>query len=139
MANSLYYLGQYHQYKSTVKSLNKNIEALTNIRNKLGSDYYDEQGNTNKELNDLKEDLNKAVRHDGNWDAIASQCELYKEKAATADTNLNSAIDYLDEEIRSLNSQKSTAESNQNQAYSNYQTQKNSEIQDVIETVTSIF
>lgn len=60
----------------------------------------------NKELNDLKDDLNKAVRHDNSWDTIASQSELYKEKASTADGNLNSAIDYLDAEISSLTSQK---------------------------------
>ena len=127
MANSSYYNNLYKQHKNTVSSLQKNIDDLTTVRNGISSDFYDEQSDVNKELNDLKDDLNKAVRHDNSWDTIASQSELYKEKASTADGNLNSAIDYLDAEVSSLTSQKSTAEANRDQAYSDYQNKKDEE------------
>lgn len=129
MASSSYYYSLYTQYKAEVSNLQKNIEALTKIVNGISSDYYDEQSNVNRELNDLKEDLQKAVRHDNTWNTIASKCESYKEKSSSADSNLNSASSYLNEEIRSLNSKKSTAESNRDQAYRDYESAKDAEYQ----------
>ncbi|MGN0317020.1 MAG: hypothetical protein ACI4E1_03690 [Lachnospira sp.] len=139
MANSNYYYNLYKQYKNTVLSLQKYINYLTKIRDGISSDFYDEQRNVNQELNDLKEDLKKATRHDSSWDTITSQCESFKEKASTADGNLDSAIDYLDAEIRSLCSQKSTAESNRDQAYRNYQCKKDEEYKAWLESLKQMY
>ena len=138
MANSTYYNNLYKQYKNTASSLQKNIDALKKIRNGLSSDFFDEQRNVNQELNDLKEDLQKATRHDNSWNTIASQCESYKEKASSADGNLDPAMDYLDAEICSLESQKSTAESNRDQAYSNYKSKKDEEYKAWLESLKNI-
>lgn len=127
MANSGYYYNLYKQYKDKASSLQKNIDALTKIKNTLSGDFYDEQSAVNTELNDLKEDLNKAVRHDSIWLTTASKCESYKEKASSADSNLDSALDYLEAEISSLRTQKSQAETDSNNAYSRYQTEKANE------------
>lgn len=135
MASSSYYYGLYKQYKNTVSSLQKNINSLTNIRNGLSSDFLDEQRNVNQELNDLKEDLQKATRHDAIWNSTASKCEAYKEKVSSADGNLDTAMDYLDAEIRSLDSQKSIAESNRDQAYRDYQDKKDEEYRDWLESI----
>lgn len=138
MANSTYYNNLYKQYKNKVSSLQKNIDALKKIRDGLSGDFLDEQRNVNKELNDLKEDLQKATRHDNQWNTIASQCESYKEKASSADDNLDSAMDYLNAEISSLESQKSTAESNRDQAYSNYKSKKDDEYKAWLKSLKNI-
>lgn len=139
MPNSSYYYSQYRQYKNSVASLQRNIETLTRIRDSIAGDYYDEQRNVNQELNDLKEDLGKAARHDNSWNTIVSQCESYKEKASTADGNLYAAIDYLDAEISSLSSQKSTAETNREQSYSDYQSKRDEERQAWLDSLKKKF
>lgn len=138
MANSSYYYNLYNQYKNMATSLQKNIDSLTKIRNGISEDFYDEQHSINQELNNLKEDLKKATRHDATWTTIASQCESYKEKASTADGNLNSAFDCLEAEINSLESQKNTAESNRDQAYRDYQREKDEEHKEWLEKLKNI-
>ncbi len=129
MADSNYYYRQYKSYKKQTSSLQDNINKLVAIKNSLTGEFYDEQGNVNKELDELKEDLNRAVRHDSRFNNIASNCNSYKEKGSTADANLNSVICALENEIAALNSQKSTAEYNMNQNYQQYQTKKDEEQQ----------
>lgn len=124
MANSNYYFNLYRQNKDEESSLQKNIDALTKIRNNLSGDFCDEQRNVNKELDDLKEDLQKAIRNDQSWLYIASQCNLYKEKASTLDGKLESAIDYLDAEISSLRSKQNSAKEKKETAYNNYQKER---------------
>lgn len=127
MASSSYHYKQYQFYKKQAQQYEKNLSALTSIKNDLTGSFYDEQGNVNKELNDLKEDLNKAVRHDSKFDTIASNCELYKEKSTTADGHLNNTVIALENEIASLNGKKLTAEQNRDAEYCNYERAKQEE------------
>ncbi len=129
MANSGYYYNQYNSYKTQATGYDKNIKALIKIKENLINDFYDEQSNVNKELSDLKDDLNKSVRHDSKFTVIASGCESYKEKSTTADTNLNSVIIALENEIASLNNKKRTAEQNRDAQYQRYNTEKQQERQ----------
>jgi hypothetical protein len=129
MANSGYYYNQYNSYKTQAAGYDKNIKALIKIKENLINDFYDEQSNVNKELSDLKDDLNKSVRHDSKFTVIASGCESYKEKSTTADTNLNSVIIALENEISSLNNKKRTAEQNRDAQYQRYNTEKQQERQ----------
>lgn len=129
MATSSDYYNLYKQYMSSATSMGSSIRALEKIRDKIYNDFYDEQSYVNKELDDLKEDLLKAARHDNSWDTIAYQCESYKEKGATADGNLDSALSYLDAEISSLKSQKGTAEASRDQALSDYRSKRSEEYQ----------
>lgn len=137
MSSSDYYK-EYLSQRKTVNTLQNNIDTLTSIKNAISSDYFDEQRNVNQELNDLKEDMNKSVRHDSSWIAIASGCEIFKEKASSADPCLSSAINNIDWEIASLSSQKSTAETNRDTAYANYQSQKERERQEWLEKLKSL-
>lgn len=139
MANSSYYYNLYKQYRSKAASMQKNINSLIKIRNAIAGDYYDEQRNVNQELNDLKEDLQNAVRHDASWTTIASQCESYKEKASTADGNLDSSLDSLEAEISTLNTQKRMAESDRDQAYRDYQDERDNERREMLEKLKKIF
>lgn len=127
MASSSYYYNLYRKYKKEVEELEENIKSLTEIRNSISGDYYDEQSAVNKELNNLKEDLKKSIRHDSMWNNIALQCETYKEKSSSADSNLRSSMDYLDSEIQSLNAKKNTAIYNRDKAYKKYLEKKEEE------------
>lgn len=130
MANSGYYYNLYIQYGNQVSSLQNKISVLEQIRNNLAGNFYDEQSEVNKELNDLKYDLKKSVRHDSAWNINASICELNKEKASTADENLSDAIDSMNAEISSLMNRESTAEANRDQAYRDYTREKEAERQE---------
>ena len=127
MADSNYYYRQYKSYKNQTNSLQDNINKLTAIKNSLVGEFYDEQSDVNKKLDDLKEDLNRAVRHDAKFNTIASTCNSYKEKGSTADADLNNIICALENEIAALNNQRSTAEYNMNQNYQQYQTKREEE------------
>ena len=129
MANSTYHYSQYQSYKSQAIGFGKNVKTLERIKNSLTSDFYDEQEAVNRKLNELKDDLKQAVRHDAKVDTIANDCELYKEKSTTADKNLNGAVVALENEIASLNSKKTTAEQNRDTQYQNYTTAKQAESQ----------
>jgi len=129
MANSSYYYNQYKKYKAQASNYDKNIQTLTKIKDNLTNNFYDEQSNVNKELSDLKDDLNKAVRHDSSFLTIASGCESYKEKSSTADSDLNNVIIALENEIAALNGKKTTAEQNRDAQYQSYSTKKQEERQ----------
>lgn len=135
MASSGYYYNLYKQYRSEVSKLQKNISTLTKVRNSISSDFFDEQRSVNNELNNLKEDLKRSARHDNIWDSNASKCELYKEKASSADKSLDSSMESLDAEISSLESKKSTAESNRDQAYRDYERAKEEEYREFLESL----
>ncbi len=139
MADSKFFDNQYRSYKNQVKSLQKDLTHLIRIRDSLAGDYFDEQGSVNRELDDLKEDLNKAVRHDGKFSSIASSCNVYKEKGSTADSGLSSAIYAIENEIAQLQNQKSTAEGNMEQSYQQYQTKKTEERQKMLEQLKGLF
>lgn len=135
MANSSYYYKQYKTYKDQASKYDKNIKTLTKIKDSLTNNFYDEQNNVNRELNDLKEDLNKAVRHDSKFLTIASECEFYKEKSITADNDLNNVIIALENEIAALDGKKITSEQNRDAQYQNYSTKKNEERQEWLNSI----
>lgn len=138
MASSSYYYSLYIQYRNKAISLQRNIDSLTKIRDGISNDFYDEQQHVNQELNDLKEDLQRATRHDAIWNTTASQCEGYKEKVSTADGNLNASLDCLDAEIASLYVQKNEAEEARDQAYRDYEEAKEEEHREFLESLKNI-
>ena len=133
MASSSYYYEKYKTYRDKVKTLQGNITKLTNIRNSLTNNFYTEQTYVNNELNGLKVDLKKAVRHVQEFNTIADECDDFKEEPATVDTNLYSAVDGLESEISSLKTQKETTEEKRDSYYRSYQREKENEGQKGLE------
>lgn len=131
MANSSHYNYLYNQEKNKVKSYSKDVESLQKILNRLIGEFYDEQSNVNRELDDLKEDLNKAVRHISKFNVIVNDCYTYKEKVVTADSSLNGVVVSLENEIASLNSQRTTAEQNRDYYRRKYIEEKDKEQQEL--------
>lgn len=139
LANSRYYYNQYTQNKKQSSSLKKDIDYLTNCRNKLMNDFYDEQNRVNQNLNALMDDLRKAVRHDSAWDASVTQMENKKETVVTSDYRLNTAQDFLQAEINTLNKKKNKTDAISNTAYQNYQRKKDEERKAILNTFKNIF
>lgn len=131
MANSSYYYGLYKKYQKEVEDYEKNIEELKNIKNSLTSDFYDEQKNVNGELNDLKEDLDKAVRYDYKFNENANECQKTKEKTSNADGNLNNVIIAMENEISSLQLKKKVSEENRDSNYRQYENQRKAELEEL--------
>ncbi len=135
MANSSYYYSMYKKEKEKAKTQSKDISSLQTILNRLTGEFYDEQSNVNRELDDLKEDLNKAVRHLSKFNIIVNDCYSYKEKTSTADSSLNSAIDSLENEIASLNSKQAITEQNRDYYYNKYKEEKEKERQEFLNSI----
>lgn len=122
MAGSSYYYSIYSGYASQVRSLANNISSLQSIRNQLSSGLGSKQSNVNSRLDDLEEDLDDAVRHDGTYTTyITSIREDYEEKSSGSDCCLSGALSALESEITALQNQKARAESDRDNAYRQYQ------------------
>lgn len=135
MEGSSYYNNLYKQQKKDVKEFSRNTEVLKKILNTLTRDFYDEQSDVNGELDDLKEELNKAVRHDAKFNILANESYLYKEKSTTADTYLDSVVVSLENEIASLNSKKASAEQNMDYYHLKYEEKKEEERQQFFDSI----
>lgn len=135
MASSSYYYDLYEDYRDKAKKYGKNIESLQSIRNKLSNDFYDEQKNVNKELEDLKEDLEKSVRYDSLFKTVINENDDYKEKTCGADDDLKNVFTQLDEEITSLSNKKSSAESSRDYYHDKYEEEKEREHQEWLDSL----
>lgn len=139
MADSDYYNDLYKQYKKKAGEYKDNIRELTKIKNKLTENFYDEQNNVNKKLSNLEEDLLKSVRHDSAFSSIAAKSVSFKEKSTASDYNLRCVVTALEDEIAALNNKKDTAERNKKDSYEQYQTRKQEERQEFLNSLMGNF
>ncbi len=137
--DSSYYNDLYKQYKKEADGYQKDIRILTDIRDRISGDFRDEQNSVNKELSDLRSDLEKAVRHDAVFSANASGCETFREKSASSDRYLAETLNALENEIAALNGKKAEAERNQSDSYSQYQTKKEEERREAMAALANLF
>ena len=107
--DSKYYYDKYKDKKAAVKTYEKNIGKLQDIKNALTDTMYDEIRNVNNELDALVEDLKKGVRHNSTFTNRANDFSSQKEKAVTADNKLSTTVSELEEEINSLTTKKNRA------------------------------
>lgn len=122
MASSGDYYDYYKQEKKKVKSYEDDISVLEKIEGNLANDMYDEINNINKEIDNLKADLQKSVRYND----IFTKCknELEEENSVASDSDLSVAVTELQEEISRVKGLKSTAESNRDYYYRMYEQKK---------------
>lgn len=126
MANSGYWYNQYVQYDNEVKKYEKNLKKLNKILDAYG-EFDDEKQAVNKEIDDLIADLKRGVRHNTIYTDNANELENEKEKDAGADPDLSQSMSAVQAEIAEINKKKSTAETNRNNAYRQYETDKEEE------------
>ena len=133
MEHSSSYNRQYRQCKQNVENCDRNIRDLERIRNSLNNDYHDKQRNVNIQLNELREDLEKSVRHDSAFRRTQEACWENQEKATNADSCLNQAVAALDQELQELYRRKNQEEARRDQYYAMYEQQKEKERQEWLE------
>lgn len=127
MADSGYYYNLYRQKKNAVNSYEGDIKDIDKALSNLTDRMYDEIRAVNNELDDLKEDLKKAVRHNGKFTSRANALGMEKEKAVTADPLLSVAVRELQEEISRLTSLKNQAIQDRDYYYQKYKAKKDEE------------
>ena len=125
MANSSYYKNLYKEYENKAKKYNKNIDKLENILRSVSNDLSDEINAVNKEIAELKDDLQRAIRHNDSFNR--SQNSLQTEPHVNWDRNLANVIMELEEEIRSLQGKQSNADAKYNYYRQKYKDKKNEE------------
>lgn len=109
MASSGYYKQQYKQYKEDAKNYEKYEKELEKIHGNLADDLYDEVKDVNKELDDLKADLKKAVRHNQFFTNKAEDFEDNKECNTSIDAQLSGAEGCISDEIGEVRRKKDNA------------------------------
>ncbi|MEG2929785.1 MAG: hypothetical protein RR846_09610 [Oscillospiraceae bacterium] len=129
MASSNDYYRLYEQKMTAVTTFDNRINDLRGILSNLTDNMYDEIRAINNELDYLKSDLNKAVRHNATFTRCANSLESKKEKAVTADASLRTVCDDLQEEITRVSNQKNQAISDREYYYSQYVVKKEEEHQ----------
>lgn len=127
MADSNYYYNLYKQKKKEVSNYENNLKDLRKACNNLTNTMGDEIRAVNNELEDLKSDLNKGVRHNSQFTSRANAVTGEKEKAVTADPDLSVAVRGLEDEISRLEGLKNSAVTDREYYYGKYIEKKNEE------------
>ena len=127
MASSSYYYNLYTQKKKAVNSYDGDLKDLRKVLSNLTDTMSDEIQAVNNELEDLKSDLNKSIRHNSSFTSRANAFSSEKEKAVTADPILSVAVRELQEEISRVNGLKNQAVSDRDYYYQQYKIKKEEE------------
>jgi len=130
MPDSSYYNDLYNQNKNAVKSYGSNIDKLQKILDNLNDKMSDKIRNVNNEFDDLKSDMNNAIRHNSAFTTCANTITDEKEKGVTADYDLGAAVDELEAEITRIGGLKSQAESDRDYYNQKYKDKRDEERQD---------
>lgn len=133
MTNSSYYYSLYKQEKSAVNSYDDNLKDLRKVLNNLTDTMNDEIRAINNELNDLKSDLKKSIRHNSKFTSRANAVTTEKENNVAADPNLSIAVREIEEEIAHVSRLKNTAIHDRDYHYREYKEKKEQEHQDFLD------
>lgn len=135
MASSSYYYNLYKQKKSAVKSYDGDLKVLQKALDNLTDTMNDEIRAINNELEDLKSDLNKSVRHNSKFTSRANAVTAEKEKTVTADPHLSIAVRELQEEISRINGLRSQAITDRDYYYQKYKDKKEEERRELLDKI----
>ena len=135
MASSSYYYNLYKQKKSAVKSYDGDLKDLQKALDNLTDTMNDEIRAINNELEDLKSDLNKSVRHNSKFTSRANAVTAEKEKTVTADPHLSIAVRELQEEISRINRLRSQAITDRDYYYQKYKDKKEEERRELLDNI----
>lgn len=135
MASSSYYYNLYKQKKSAVKSYDGDLKDLQKALDNLTDTMNDEIRAINNELEDLKSDLNKSVRHNSKFTSRANAVTAEKEKTVTADPHLSIAVRELQEEISRINRLRSQAITDRDYYYQKYKDKKEEERRELLDKI----
>lgn len=135
MASSSYYYNLYKQKKNAVRSYDGDLKDLRKALDNLTDTMGDEIRAINNELEDLKSDLNKSVRHNSKFTSRANAVTAEKEKTVTADPHLSIAVRELQEEISRINGLRSQAITDRDYYYQKYNDKKEEERRELLDKI----
>ena len=135
MASSSYYYNLYKQKKKAVRSYDGDLKDLRKALDNLTDTMSDEIRAINNELEDLKSDLNKSVRHNSKFTSRANAVTAEKEKTVTADPHLSIAVRELQEEISRINGLRSQAITDRDYYYQKYNDKKEEERRELLDKI----
>lgn len=135
MANSSYYYNLYKQKRNAVKSYDGDLKELQKALDNLTDTMNDEIHAINNELEDLKGDLNKSIRHNSKFTSRANAVTTEKEKTVTADPHLSVAVQELQEEISRINSLRSQTVTERDNYYQKYKDKKEEERREFLDKI----
>lgn len=135
MASSSYYYNLYKQKKNAVRSYDGDLKDLRKALDNLTDTMSDEIRAINNELEDLKSDLNKSVRHNSKFTSRANAVTAEKEKTVTADPHLSIAVRELQEEISRINGLRSQAITDRDYYYQKYNDKKEEERRELLDKI----
>lgn len=104
------YYNWYLSSKEKVEAYEDHISALQTIYCSLTENMGDEIRNVNEQMDELTDDLIKAIRHNSKFTSRANK--LVKEKSPITDARLSVCVQDLLEEVASLSVQKQQEEWN---------------------------
>lgn len=136
MASSSYYYELYKKYKKLAKEYGDNIKDLQKINNTVSDDLYSKIQSVNNELDNLKEDLVKSVRHNSDFSKTTNSLPSKKEKGVSSDNNMRNVTNELSDEISELNRKKNDAEDDRDYYYRRYQEKKQEEREAFLKSLT---
>ena len=135
MANSSYYYNLYKQRKSSVKTYDDDLKDLRTAFDKLTDTMGDEIRAINNELEDLKSDLKKCVRHNSKFTSHANAITSKKEKTVTADSHLSIVVRELQDEIYRISQLRNQAINEREYYYQKYKAKKEEERQNFLDKI----
>lgn len=129
MASSDYYYNLYRTKKKEANKYEGDEKDLQKILGNLTGEMNDEIRAINNEINDLKDDLDKSVRHNAAFTKGANDVAAQKEVGVTLDTSLSVAVSELEEEIRRVNGLNNNAIRDRDYYWNKYEEKKAEERQ----------
>ena len=129
MADSSYYHNLYKEKKKDANKYEGNIKDLQKVLGNLSGDMNDEIRAVNNEIDDLKADLDKSVRHDAVFTKSANDIVAQKEEVISLDALLSVAVSELEEEIWRVTKLKDDAIRDRDYYWNKYEQKKAEERQ----------
>ena len=133
--SSAYYKERRDQASRTAKNCDKYADQLEKILSRLVDDSYGKISPINKQLSQLEDDLDGAVRHNSTFHRHVNEAVENKEKTTSADNDLSTAINELEDEIRQLRSTQRNAEAKKEQYNRQYHEKKREEAKEFLDDI----
>ncbi|MCI3924740.1 hypothetical protein MO973_31480 [Paenibacillus sp. TRM 82003] len=127
MASSSYYYDLYTKKRREVEKYEDDLKDIKKILGNLTDDLFDEISGVNNELDRLKTDLTKSVRHNAAFTSRANAVENEKEKSVGLDSHLSMTRDALEDEVARVDRLRSEAISDRDHYYDRYREEKEEE------------
>lgn len=127
MASSSYYHNLYRKKKDEVDQYDDDLRDLNRILESMSWDLPAQIMDVNYEFDGLKEDLNKAVRHNTLFTNRANAFENKKEKSVGLDRDMSTSQNAIEDEVARVTNLRSQAISSRDYYYDKYREKKDEE------------